>query len=76
MFVEGISMQGAPWFSVIVRAVPHAVVSVIIPDRAIPGFVVAETVILPLFDPDEGVTVTHDKDSETVQVEFDEMLTV
>ncbi|KAF0130017.1 MAG: hypothetical protein FD155_1803 [Bacteroidetes bacterium] len=47
-----------------------------IPDRAIPGFAVAETVILPLLDPVKGVTVTHVKDSETVQVELEEILTV
>ena len=55
---------------------PHAAVSVMIPDRAIPGFTVAETVMLPLFDPDDGVTVSQVMDSETVQVELEEILTV
>ena len=55
---------------------PHAAVSVIRPDRAIPGLIIVETVILPLFDPDKGVTVSQVMDSETVQVELEEILTV
>ncbi|KAF0130014.1 MAG: hypothetical protein FD155_1800 [Bacteroidetes bacterium] len=54
---------------------PQAADSVIVPVRAIPGFTETETVILPSFNPDNGVTVTHDKDSETVQEEYDEMFT-
>ncbi len=37
--------------------------SVIIPLRAIPELAMTVTVILELFDPVMGVTVTHDKDS-------------
>ncbi|KAF0130008.1 MAG: hypothetical protein FD155_1794 [Bacteroidetes bacterium] len=63
------------WFTVMETVVPQAAVSVIIPVRAEPVLAVAFTFILLLFDPDVGVTVTHDKDSETDQVEFDEIFT-
>ncbi len=76
MLAEDERLHRAAWFTVIAMAVPHAAVSVIIPLRAIPGLTMTETVILELFDPVVGVTVTHDKDSETVQFEFDEIFTV
>ncbi len=71
MLDEAVRKQRATWFTVIVITVPHAAVSVIIPLRAIPGFAMTDTFILELFDPDVGVTMSHDKDSETVQAEFE-----
>ncbi|KAF0130006.1 MAG: hypothetical protein FD155_1792 [Bacteroidetes bacterium] len=71
---EAVSKQEAPWFIVIGIDIPHATEIVIVPVRATPGFAKTDTFILPLFDPDVGETVTHGKDSETVQVEFDEIL--
>ncbi len=77
MLVETVSKQTlAPWFTVIKTVVPHAAVTVIVPVRKAPGFAVTETVILPLFNPDSGVTAIHIKDSETVQVEFEDIFTV
>ncbi len=66
----------ALWFIVIATVVPHVAVSIIIPVRAAPGFARTDTLILELFDPDVGVTLSHDKDSETVQVEFEVILIV
>ncbi len=34
------------------------------------------TLKLPLLNPVAGVTATHDNDSETIQFEFEEILTV
>ncbi len=59
----------ALWFIVMVTVVLHAAVSVIIPVRAAPGFARTDTFILELLDPEVGVTLSHDMDSETVQLE-------
>ncbi|KAF0130011.1 MAG: hypothetical protein FD155_1797 [Bacteroidetes bacterium] len=70
MFEEEVRAQPlVPWFMLIVTDVPQAAESVIIPERALPGFAITFTFIRPLFEPDGGVTVTHDKDSDTVQLE-------
>lgn len=55
---------------------PHAAVSVIVPVRAAPGFIAAFTLMVLLIEPDGGVTVTHDKDSETTHVELEVTFTV
>ncbi|KAF0130013.1 MAG: hypothetical protein FD155_1799 [Bacteroidetes bacterium] len=52
-----------------ITVAPHAAESVIVPERVIPGFSVTETVTVPSFNPDSGVTVTHGKDSETLHEE-------
>ncbi len=76
MPVETESKQSlAPWFTLMVTAVPHAAVIVIVPVRKAPGFVMTYTLKLPLFDPVVGKMETHDKDSETVQLEFEVTLT-
>ncbi|KAF0130019.1 MAG: hypothetical protein FD155_1805 [Bacteroidetes bacterium] len=76
MLVEAERLQSAAWFTVIVMVDPHAAVSVIEPLRAMPLLAITETDILPLFEPDVGVTVTQDKDSETVQEVFEVMFAV
>lgn len=70
MLVEVVSKQPlALWFIVTITVVPHIAVSVILPVRAAPGFSMTDTFIAELFDPDPGVTLSHDIDSETVQLE-------
>ncbi|KAF0130010.1 MAG: hypothetical protein FD155_1796 [Bacteroidetes bacterium] len=48
----------------------------IVPERAAPGFDKTATLMLLLFDAEGGVTVTHDNDSETTQLELEVIFTV
>ncbi len=70
MLDEVVSKQPlALWFIVTITVVPQLAVSVIFPVRAVPGFAMTDTFIAELFNPDVGVTLSHDIDSETVQLE-------
>ncbi|KAF0130012.1 MAG: hypothetical protein FD155_1798 [Bacteroidetes bacterium] len=59
-----------------VAVAPQAAVIIIVPERAGPVFAMAETIILPSFKPDGGVTVIHESDSDVVQLAYEEIFTV